>query len=861
MTGDPFLHRLALFAERHYRGVFVAAGLLVLLSGVLALRIRFDPDVLNLLPDDDPVVAAFRDALNEFGGLNLLLVAVRVPEGAVIDPYHEVVDRLGPELEALPEIDYVDYRLPEPLDLVRDVFPDAVYFLDETGRQGVEARLSEAGIEQRVAEIRRQLMTPQALVRKQLFLLDPMGLSELVLAQLTGGRGNLGVEWSSGYYQSKDRRLILLLAKPTRPAQDIDFNRLLVPRVEATVERVVEEWRREQTAAGETPPAPEVVLGGGYVTAVDDTALIRRDVIRQAVGSLAIVLALFLFAFRRLGLLLYALIPLGTGMIVTFGFAGAAVGTLSSATSGFAALLIGLGIDFVIVSYGRYVEERHRGADESTSILRMTGSCGRAVVVGGVTSAATFYAFGVTEFTGLRQMGILTGTGILFCMVSVLLLLPAMLAWSHDRKRRSRSEVNLYVHGFGAGWLLRRSVARPALTLAVGGAITLVATILLTQLTFEEGIRNMRSASNRGVQVENEVSSHFGSNFEYMMLVLRGDDLGEVLAASDRAATRFRELVDGEVLSGVESISDLLPPPAQQQAVLDWLERGRQDWLDVERIRGTFAREVTEEGLRTEPFAEGLTLLDEALSPTAPMSLADLEANPHAGRLVERYLRRTAEGDWKSVLYLYTPPEIWKRRPPPQVEAVAAELGPDAVLTGVNVVSRNLRQQVWKDAVVAAIVGTLAVAFLLWLDYRRLRETLLSLLPLTIGIVWMLGSMVVLGISMNFMNIFVTTMVIGIGVDYGVHILHRYRELVATDDEAGAVATAADRAGLVEGLAETGRAIGMAAVTTMVGFGSLVVSSYPGLRSIGYLAILGALFTSGVAITLLPAYLVLRYRR
>jgi predicted RND superfamily exporter protein len=66
---------------------------------------------------------------------------------------------------------------------------------------------------------------------------------------------------------------------------------------------------------------------------------------------------------------------------------------------------------------------------------------------------------------------------------------------------------------------------------------------------------------------------------------------------------------------------------------------------------------------------------------------------------------------------------------------------------------------------------------------------------------------------------------------------------------------------MVDGLAETGRAIGMAAVTTMVGFGSLVMSSYPGLRSIGYLAILGALFTSLVAITLLPAYLMLGSRR
>ena len=114
-------------------------------------------------------------------------------------------------------------------------------------------------------------------------------------------------------------------------------------------------------------------------------------------------------------------------------------GTLTSATSVVAALLIGLGIDFVIVSYGRYVEERRSGATWRRRSPPMCGASGRAVVAGAITTAATFYAFTFTEFTGLRQMGLLTGTGILFCMTSVLLLLPAMLAWSEDHHQRRQT--------------------------------------------------------------------------------------------------------------------------------------------------------------------------------------------------------------------------------------------------------------------------------------------------------------------------------------------------------------------------------------------------------------------------------------
>ena len=113
-----------------------------------------------------------------------------------------------------------------------------------------------------------------------------------------------------------------------------------------------------------------------------------------------------------------------------------------------------------------------------------------------------------------------------------------------------------------------------------------------------------------------------------------------------------------------------------------------------------------------------------------------------------------------------------------------------------------------------------------------------------IGIIWMLGAMGWLGLPMNFMNIFVSTMIIGIGVDYGVHMVHRHREF---SDKSGA-----RRRG---GLVETGKAITLAALSTIVGFGSLSQSHFPGLSSMGKVAILGALSTCIVAITVLPAFL------
>jgi hypothetical protein len=840
------LRWLSLFARRRYRAIFIATAVLLVVSLALASRLRFDTDFTSLLPRNDPVVETFLATLDDFQSADYLLVAVRLPEDAVLDPYEAFVDALGERLTEMPEFESVEYRLAASEALLRELYPKAVLFLDAEGRAALERRLADEGIRERAREVRRLVATPQGQAAKPLLSLDPFGLADLFLEQVQSSRGALSVDWTSGYYLSRDRRMLLLLAKAVRPPSDIDFANRMADTVELMVEELKGDWPEMVGGGGlggAIPPPPEVALGGSHMTAVDDARFIRRDAIVGGVVSLIGVLLLFLFAFRRLGPLLFATVPLVTGLILTFALAQLTFGTLSSATSGTAALLIGLGIDFVIVSYGRYVDERRRGASLEAALEAMSGSSGRAVVIGALTTTATFYAFLVTDFTGLRQMGFLTGTGILLCMVSVLLLLPALIAWRHDRHRLRQTTPNHFLHSFGTRALLGACMDRPRTVLAAGALVTVLAALVLPRLYFEESMQTMRPPGNRGIQVTREIGDRFGSGFNYMMMVLTGDTPAEAIALADRAAEGARRMVDDGVLHGFGGVTSLIPPPAQQAAVLDWLERQRAGALGFERIEGTFRRELTAEGLRFEAFAEGLALLEEALGHDRPLGVGDYLGSPETEALLERFIKPT-NGGWKSVVYLYPPENHYRREPPPQAVALADELGPGAALTGTNVLNQHVRARVLPDAWLAGALGLLLVAVLLWIDFRTVRHTLLSLTPLAVGIVWMLAAMAGLGIPLNFMNIFVTTMIIGIGVDYGLHVLHRYRE--ARDQ---------GEAELRRALVETGNAIVVAALSTICGFGSLAFSHYPALRSMGYVAILGAAATALVAISLLPAFL------
>ncbi len=841
-----YLQRLALWSRRRYRTVFVVFGLLMAVSVALILRLGFNTDMLSLLPKEDPAVRTYVETLQDFGSSTYMLIAIRLPEGVVPEPYETLADNLAAQLTKLPDFKTVQHRVGDPQELLETFFPKALLFLDEAGRQTLEERLSDEGIRAHVSEMRRAIGTPQGLAAKELLRVDPLGLADVFLGRLQSSRGTLRVDWTSGYYLSGDHRLLLILAEPVKPPQDIQFAEQLAVKVDRIVAAESAHW---EEIAGPGIKTPEVVVGGPHLTALGDAELIRYDMVMNLGTVIPSVLLFFWFTFRRPGTLIYAMLPLLCGLVLTFGFAKIAVGSVSSATSGVAALLVGLGIDFVIVSYGRYIEERQQGKGLDEALLGMMGSNGRAVFIGAVTTTVTFWAFTFTKFTGLREMGLLTGTGILFCVGSVFFLLPAMLAWSEDHHTRRKTQPTLFLHSFGSQWLMRMSLHHPRPTVLIGVGITLVSLALAVNIEFDESMKTMRPKGNRGIDVAEEVGKKFGSGFDSMSVILTGDSPEEVIELSGKAAAGAQRLVDTGTLYGFSGVTSLIPPPTQQAESLAWLERGgRSGALDFDRIQATFSKAAADEGLRAEGFAPGFDLLKQVLSLKETVGYQSFQTTQQTRLLLERYLRNTPDRGWKAAVYLYPPDNRWRREPPPDALRLVADLGPKAALSGTNVINQRVRTLVLKDAWIACIVGLILVTALIWMDFKSFSRTLAALAPLAVGLIWMAGGMVAVNTPMNFINIFVTSMIIGIGVDYGVHLLHRFQEVQDLP-----------RDQFEKGIVETGKAVVAASVSTIFGFGSMMFSHYPGLVSTGKVAILGAVTTCLVAITLVPAVLSWRY--
>lgn len=830
--------RLAHLALRRHRSVFVVALVLAALAALAATRLRFDPDILSLVPQDNPVVNDFRRVLESMGTVDYHLVVVQVPPGRDAADYEPLIDALGAGYSALPEVRGVQYRLPDPVALIDQVLPRAFLLLTPAELDRVGAALTDSGIASAVAKNRRLLRTPAGSAATGLVRYDPFGLLPIFLDRFRQAGAGLKLATSSGYYLSADRSTFLLAIRPRRPAQDIPFARRLTDAGARIERRALADFHSE------TPDLPLPVLGhtGTYAISLYDAELIRQDVLANVAFSCVAVLALFLYAFRRPAALLYAGVPLAIAIVVTFGLAGLVFGKLSSSSAVFAALVAGLGVDFVTVLYGRYVDERRRGVGLPVALASMLKTTLGGVMVAAATTAATFYAYLATEFRGLSELGFLTASGILVFFVAILFLLPALLVATDRGERAEGSGAALVMRSFGSQHAVRLALARPGATVAVWAVLVAIWAVLATGLTFNDSVENLRAKGNRGVVLQAEVTKKFGQSFGFMMLAVEGKNLDEALTRTDRATARLDPLIANGTISSYQAITTFLPPPSRQQQAIAVLKAGQADRFNADRIARALRRALAESGFRPDAYDHYLELFGQALHPSGPVG-PDAFEGPLAD-LSHRFLEKTKSG-YMSVVYIYPPGGNWNRKVPKAL-LTAARAEPEVTITGINLVSQTLRGIVRADATRSTLLG-LAIAFLIfWVSYRSMARAALLFVPFVAGAIGMLGLMALCRLEFNFVNVYVGLFLVGVSTDYAVYMLQRFLE---------------NPESFAAGAPETGKAVAMAALTAIAGFGSFALSHYPGLRSIGYASTFGVGLSALASITLLPAILEMGKRR
>jgi len=635
---------------------------------------------------------------------------------------------------------------------------------------------------------------------------------------------------------------------------------------------LVEETRREV-------PGVNVGVTGEPVLEHDEMRQAQHDTTRASALAVLLCAALFVAGYRETGRPLKSMVTLLIGVAYTLGFATATVGHLNILTITFVPILVGLAIDFGIHLVTRYEEELRLGHGRFQALERAMVHTGQGICTGALTTAGGFLAMGLTQFKGIQEMGWICGGGMLICLITTLTFLPALLL-SGRQNLWDETSVRPPVRA----WIEQLWLRRPRAVLALSALVTLTTAFHAFRVRFDYNLLNLQSQSLPAVVFEKKLIESAGRSLLY----------GVVIADSLAEAQRLqRQLEELPAVASVESLVPLLvaepgqkpdlirqirdlaagfQPAALDPAPVALAELSRTLWglsgylgLALEGLEGESSpmreplarlrsvvvdlrKALLDEALGPEPyraaklgayqraFFEDLRATFQALQeqdPTSPLALDDL---PEAFR--ERFVGVTG----KFLLQVFPKEDVWHRQAQETFVQQLRTVDPDA--TGTPVQLYEYTTLLKKSYETAAWYALAAITVLVAWHFRSPLAVLLALLPVGLGMLWLAGWMVWRGVPFNPANIMTLPLVVGIGVTNGIHILHRYTE----EQEPSLLAKSTGKAVLVSGL------------TTVAGFGSLMLADHQGIASLGFVMSAGVTACMVAGLAVLPALLVLLSR-
>ncbi len=808
-------------ARYPYLVLLLALGISALAANQ-ARDLKVDPEFANLLPQDNPSVQALERVRAAVGGGETSVdVAIESPS---FEANVRFAEALVPEVMALRDPETTELYFAR-VDLRRDtefLEANALYLATYSELDDLEAYLED------------QIVQARLEANPFYFALDDEEPEENDLDPIQQSYDYIV---GSEYNVSEDSTILAVRFFTAGSASDIGY----IERLYADLSERIEFLNPDLFH-----PELTTTLAGRLWRQRVEVRAVTDDVTGSlGVGALCVLLAIVGYFFaKRVGMrrdrTLRALgeevlrapiaailigLPLIMSLIWTAALASLVFGTLNIMTSALGLVLFGLGIDYGIHFYARYVEERCADDEVENALVRSFLGSGQAIAVGALTTAGALFILVFADFKGFSEFGVLAGTGVLLALVAMLIVMPALIV--------SLERFGLLTAGDtrDPGVPAHTGPFRYAGVILMGTAALVVFGLARSPaVEFEYRFGELEPTYEEWDSVHSKVSQAYYAgprrNPAYIVLEDPNETAG-VAAALQHVMEQDTALhvVDADsfrtTILSVESLEERFPLNARLQD---------EKLARIARIRDTL---LTDPLLASRGDAD-LNRLRRAASTTEPLVVDDLPDDL-------RTKFSSKDGTLGGIVTIYPAVGLSDGR---LSMAFAEDVGTVETADGrvyhagsVSIVAAEMLRLMRREAPYMMLATFLIVACLMWINFASLRWTMLALVPLVVGIIWMLLLMAMLGMRLNFYNMVVLPAVIGIGNDAGAHIVHRYRE-----EGPGS---------LLLVLRSTGEHVTVGALTTMIGFAGLLLSIHPGLQSIGALAIIG------IATTLLAALVAL----
>jgi len=686
-----------------------------------------------------------------------------------------------------------------------------------------------------------------------------------------------------GFFSSADGAMKLALIRPVNESDDPLVVNPFVDYVRGHTQQIAAEIGAQCQATGSCGERPlQMTLTGIPALVAEESVVITWDVLLMSVVATLGILGVFLFGFYSFRQAVLGLTPMLISITISLGIVQIIYGTLNILTSGFVGMLLGLGVAFAIHLLSRYNEARSDGREHEDALREALLGAGPGIMTGGFTTIGAFLALFACDFKAFSELGVITSIGLTVSMLVTLTVLPAMLCHPALARLRTIPPSNRRLaQVFSMLKVVPVAVTgRPRLVLtlsaiATAGLLTGVQNItwsydylemLPPDMPSVEGMKKITANpdfSTEMVAIEAssiEEAAQFAVALDALPSVARVESLASYIPADqDQKRKILRKLRP--------LLSELGPAPKSRPIDLQGIRDEALELSDVFEDAKFEARRGSEkeQKLLDAPHKELKELIAAlrdtrdatALNHLKPLQEEILSLRARAMRVVtsssntdaispESMLAQMPDGlrqrlhhKGRFAVYAYPAKPIWNKA---DVEALIRDVRTvHADATGFPVQHFEVNSAVERGFKEASVLVVIALLVLVFLDFRDPRYTVLAMLPLAMGLAWTWGLFSLAGMHYTAANIIAFPLILGIAIDSGVHILHRYKQ------EHGEKISDIVR--------HTGKAVLLSGFTTMAGFGALTTASHRGAQSIGFVLLMGTSTGLVAAIMVLPALL------
>lgn len=794
--------------------------LLAVIGGYYSIQLKIDTDIANLLPKNNPNVLALEELKNTVGGETEMQVAIKSPSFEANKKFAE--DLIPKTLELFYPRSNDNYfkraEFRKDTDIIKD---NALYLASDEELEEITEWLQEE------IDNAREEANP--------FFIDfeeDEEDSENEENKADSFKESYEVLVPSEYPINEDSTIMVLKFFPTGSKSDIRYLDDMFAKYDSLL-----------TAMNPSSyhPDMEVQFGGRLKRHLEGLTSIMNDVIGSfATGISSVILLVMIYFFIKKYIhyrrgnkeelehsiwshiirfpvpVLIIGIPLVFSLLWTFGITYFYLGMLNTMTSVLFVILFGLGIDYGIHYYARYIELRSNGLSIEDAIITTNDKTGEAIFVSAFTTASALYVLMFADFRGFSEFGFISGTGIMLALFAMLYVLPSLLVifekfnWVLFSKKESTSNS-----------MENKKYPYARTTVVAGLVLSAIVVGFSGTLSFQYDFGKLEP-TYPAYEKFREVAGQVGSSDKRNPAYIIADSDSEVENLVEVLNQKMEADTSSPTILSIEALQDRFPATEEEEeGKLQKIARVR------ELLDNTFIRNKEDEDLdklrRAAQTREPLTI--DQIPPYLKSKF--ITKDGEVGRFVIIYPSVGLSDGKKSIAFK------------DDIGSVTLDNGKTYYAASTSIVAASMLDLMRTES--PYMVGATFIIIYLFMifTFRSFRWSVISMLPLVVGLLWLFGIMMIFDLQFNFYNLVVLPAILGIGEDSGVHLAHRYRD--EGKNSMWAV------------LSSTGQHISMGSITTMLGFAGLLFTSHPGLQSLGVMAVIGIGMTLLTSLTFLPA--------